>query len=109
MLIDFNVMGEVEMPGMNNGAGTMISKMYADGRGRAVLCRILPGGSIDTHRHDNGDDINFVVSGSGYATCDGAKEELTAGVCHICRKGSEHSIVNTGDADLVLFTYVTVS
>lgn len=108
MLIDFNKMDNIEMPGMNNGTGTMVAKMFADNHGRAVHCRILPGGSIGTHRHDNGDDINFVISGSGKATCDGVDEELTASVCHICRNGSEHSIVNTGTVDLVLFTYVTI-
>lgn len=30
------------------------------------------------------------------------KKILTAGCCHICRKGFEHSIINTGDEDPVL-------
>ena len=34
------------------------------------------------------------------------KRRLVAGVCHICPKGSEHSIINTGDDDLVLITVV---
>ncbi len=40
------------------------------------------------------------------AVCDGCEETLTAGVCHVCRKGSEHSIANTGDEGLVLLTVV---
>ena len=40
------------------------------------------------------------------AVCDGCEETLTAGVCHVCRKGSEHSIANTGEEDLVLLTVV---
>ena len=108
MLIDLNGMEEREIPCMNNGTGTMTAKMYADDLGRAVLCRIRPGGSIGLHKHDNGDDVNYVISGSGKAICDGQEEVLKAGACHICRKGSEHSIVNTGTVDLVLFTYVTV-
>ena len=36
-----------------------------------------------------------------------AKEEtLSEGCCHICKKGSEHSIINTDDKDLVLLTVV---
>ena len=108
MLIDFDEMEEREMPCMNNGTGTMAARMYADDLGRAVLCRIRPGGSIGMHRHDNGDDVNHVISGTGKAICDGLEEVLKAGVCHICRKGSEHSIENTGTVDLVLFTYVTI-
>ncbi|MFT3950748.1 MAG: hypothetical protein QM689_02080 [Oscillospiraceae bacterium] len=46
------------------------------------------------------------MSGSGWACCDGNEEILTTDFCHICRKGSEHSIVNTGDEDLVLLTIV---
>lgn len=38
--------------------------------------------------------------------CDGLEEKLTAGVCHVCLKGSEHSIINTGEEDLVLLTVV---
>ena len=42
----------------------------------------------------------------GKAVCDGEVEILTAGCCHICKKGSEHSIINTGDEDLCLLTVV---
>jgi len=38
--------------------------------------------------------------------CDGKEELLTAGCCHICPKGSEHSIINTGEQDLVMLTIV---
>lgn len=41
---------------------------------------------------------------SCFVVCDGIEELLTAGKCHVCKKGSEHSIVNTGDEDLVLLT-----
>ena len=34
------------------------------------------------------------------------KSQLCPGVLHICPKGSEHSIINTGTEDLVLFTIV---
>ena len=49
---------------------------------------------------------NYVLSGNGKATCDGEKEILSPGTCHICKKGSEHSIENTGDEDLILLTIV---
>ena len=37
---------------------------------------------------------------------DGVEEDLRPGVMHICPKGSEHSIVNTGEEDLVMLTIV---
>ena len=58
------------------------------------------------HEHKTSDDINYVLSGKGYAICNGAREELYVGICHLCSKGSCHSIVNTGNDDLVLLTIV---
>ena len=55
---------------------------------------------------ETGKPINYIISGNGKAVCDGKEEQLTAGTCHICRKGSEHSIRNTGDEDLVMLTVV---
>lgn len=91
---------------MNNGTVEMTAKMFMDERDRIIPCRIHTGGSIGLHKHETSDDINYIISGSGKAICDGIEEFLTEGTCHICRKGSEHSIVNTGDEDLVLLTVV---
>ena len=104
MLLDFNTMKEMTIPGMNNGTGTMTAKLYMDEQGKIIPCSIHPGGGIGLHKHETSDDINYVLSGKGKAVCDGQEEILTAGTCHICRKGSEHSIENTGDEDLVLLT-----
>lgn len=106
MLINFNEMPERTMPGMNGGTGEMTAKMFMDEQGKIIPCRIHAGGAIGLHNHETSDDINYVISGTGCAVCDGKKEILTAGICHICKKGSEHSIVNTGEDDLVLLTVV---
>lgn len=106
MLIDFNKIKEITIPGMNNGTGAMTAKMFMDEQGKVIPCSIHPGGSIGLHKHETSDDINYILSGSGKAVCDGTEEILSAGICHICKKGSEHSIVNTGSEDLVLLTIV---
>ncbi|MDD3184180.1 MAG: cupin domain-containing protein [Anaerostipes sp.] len=106
MLIDFNTMQEHTLPGMNKGTGEMSVKMFMDEQGKIIPCKIHKGGSIGMHKHETNDDINYILSGSGKAICDGVEEELVAGVCHICKKGSEHSIVNTGEDDLVMVTVV---
>lgn len=84
----------------------MSARMYMDEYGKIIPCTIHPGGSIGIHRHETSDDINYILSGTGKAICDGEEEVLSAGTCHICRKGSEHSIANTGDEDLVMLTVV---
>ena len=108
MLIDFNEIPEVTLPGMNKGTGEMSSRMFVMDEGKAILCRIHPGGSIGNHRHDGGMDMNYVLSGEGMASCDGRYEILRPGCMHVCPKGSEHSIKNTGRDDLVLLT-ITVN
>lgn len=106
MLINFNEMAERTAPGMNNGTGEMTAKMYYQPGTRIIPCRIHPGGSIGMHLQETGDDINYILSGTGKAICDGQEELLAAGMCHICPKGSEHSIINIGDEDLVMLTIV---
>lgn len=91
---------------MNNGTGIITARIFKDEQGKLISCSIHPGGSIGLHRHETSDDINYVISGEGKAICDGQEEKLRAGTCHICKKGSEHSIENTGDEDLILLTVV---
>lgn len=106
MLINFGEVEEVAIHGMNNGTGTITAKLFMDEQGKVIPCSIHPGGSIGIHKHETSDDINYVISGTGKAICNGREEILTAGCCHICKKGSEHSIINTGDEDLALVTIV---
>lgn len=106
MLLDFNSMEEVTCPGMNGGTGKMSSKMYVDADNRMVYCRIHAGGSIGLHTQKDSSDINLVLSGHGRAICNGEEEILTPGTCHYCKNGQEHSIINDGDDDLVIFTVV---
>ncbi len=77
-----------------------------DEQGKIIPTVIHAGGSIGMHKHATSDDINYVLSGTGKAICDGQEEPLRAGTCHICKKGSEHSIVNTGEGDLTMLTVV---
>lgn len=106
MLIDFNRMDSMTFPGMNNGTGTMSARMYNDDSYRIIPTAIHPGGSIGTHKQESGDDLNYIISGTGKAICNGVEEELNPGVMHICPNGAEHSIINTGGEDLVMLTIV---
>ena len=106
MRIDFNDITQITIPGMNGGTGTMTALMYNDDSYRIIPTTIHPGGSIGSHKQESGDDLNYILSGSGKAVCNGVEEELKPGVMHICPKGSEHSIINTGEEDLVMLTVV---
>lgn len=105
MLFNFNDIPEKKIQKMNGGNGEILAKMYIE-KDKIIHCNIAPGSSIGLHKHTTSDDINFILSGNGKAICDGKEEILFPGTCHICKKGSEHSIINTGVEDLVLFTVV---
>ena len=106
MIIDFNNIEPMTIPGMNGGTGTMTARMYNDEKYRIIPAVIHPGGSIGTHIQSSGDDLNYIISGEGKAICDDAEEPLRPGVMHVCPKGSSHSIINTGTEDLVILTIV---
>ena len=65
MLIDFNEIKEITVPGMNGGTGKMTARMYMSDEGKIIPCRIHAGGSIGMHRHETSDDINYIISGNG--------------------------------------------
>ena len=106
MRIDFNEIEEMKIPCVNNGTGEMTVRMYYDGKYRIIPTAIHKVGSIGIHTQSLGDDMNYIISGTGKAICDGKEEELKSGVMHVCLKGSEHTIINTGDDDLVMITIV---
>ncbi|MFC1650502.1 cupin domain-containing protein [Candidatus Latescibacterota bacterium] len=59
-----------------------------------------PGTSIGYHRHDNHEEIFFVVTGSARATVDDVTLDQGPGDCTICPLGSAHGIYNNGPEDL---------
>lgn len=106
MRIDFGSLPDVRTAGMHGGNGELTARTYEGNGLKVTPCRIHPGGSIGMHRHEDGDDISYVLYGNGVAVCDGKEEILATDVCHICPKGSEHAITNTGVIDLVMLTVV---
>ena len=106
MLIDFNEMKEMVIPKMNNGEGEIIAKMDVNDCGRFIYTIIPPNSSIGPHKQERNNDINYIISGEGTVICDGEEEILKPGTCHVCPKGSVHSIINDGEDDLVFFTIV---
>ena len=71
MLVDFNEFQEITIAGMNGGTGMMSTKMFMDEQGKIIHTKIHSGGSIGMHKHETSDDINYVISGTGKAVCDG--------------------------------------
>lgn len=106
MLIDFNKIQETTIQHLNNGDGFVSAKMFIDKNNKIMISRIPFNSSIGLHTHNTNNEINFVLSGIGKSICDGLEENLSYGTCQYCPKGSSHKIINTGQEDLVLFTFV---
>ena len=106
MLIDFNKIKEITIPNLNGGSGAVSAMMFMQSENKIMISRIPKGSSIGTHIHTTSSEVNYIISGIGRVICDGKEEKLEAGVCHYCPKNSSHSIINTSEDDLVLFTVV---
>lgn len=76
MLIDFNKIKDVVISKMNDGVGNINAKMYNDDNYCIIFTKIQPKSSIGKHIQTSGDDINYVISGTGKAICDGIEEIL---------------------------------
>ncbi len=67
---------------------------------------IKPGSSIGLHRHDEEEEIYFILEGEGTAEDNGLKQPVKAGDAILTGGGSSHSIENTGSSDLVVMGVV---
>ncbi|MCL1876322.1 MAG: cupin domain-containing protein [Synergistaceae bacterium] len=63
---------------------------------------LKPGDTVGFHKHEVNEDIYIVVSGTGvFINDDGTEHNIEPGDITIARLGQSHSIINTGNDDLV--------
>ena len=105
-MIDFKNMPDTVLPGFKGGEGQLVAKMVSDDLCRILYATLAPGHSIGLHTHDTSSEIIYFLSGKGTVVTDGVAETGAAGLCHYCRKGSAHTLVNDGEEDLVFFAVV---
>lgn len=80
--------------------------MTASDTGKLIICRIQKGFTSAVRRYTEIEDVNYIVSGTGLILCNGTERNLSADEYHIFKKGADYSIINTGDEDLVLLSYI---
>jgi mannose-6-phosphate isomerase-like protein (cupin superfamily) len=61
---------------------------------------IKPGCSIGEHRHDNEEEIFYIIKGQGTVVDNDMKQKVTAGDVVLTGNGASHSIENTGSETL---------
>lgn len=99
MQIIFDAMETTVIPHMRGGEKEVSAKMYTDAQCKIMRGTLIPGASIGLHTHDTSSEIIYILSGTGKVLCDGSYESLSAGSCHYCPKGHEHSLINDNGAD----------
>ena len=105
MNINFNTIATQTLTALHGGAGDLVARIYESENMKVMPCRLQPGASIGMHGHGGRMEMCYVLYGSGVAVCGGAEEQLVTDICHVCPAGSEHSIVNTGNVELVMLTF----
>lgn len=93
---------------MRGGPGEVKIKHHLNKEDINAKCRLCaelvlsPGSGIGEHEHIDEDEIFIIQKGRGIVTDSGKDIEVTAGDSILTGKGSSHSIVNTGNEDLVV-------
>ncbi|HHV54865.1 MAG TPA: cupin domain-containing protein [Firmicutes bacterium] len=91
---------------MRGGAGTVeFRHLFRESelKGRARLCahlRLRPGSSIGFHRHDDEQEIFYILSGRAVVDDDGTRREVAAGDAVLTGGGAGHAIEAIGDEPL---------
>ncbi len=106
MKIQFENVEEKCLPAFNGGEGGFFARMQVDELGKILKGRLQKGCSIGEHLHGTSSEMIYILSGQGVAVCDGKVEELKAGDCHYCPKGSTHTLRNDNEEDLIFFAVV---
>lgn len=106
MLIDLKKFEKIIIPEFKGGKKDTVANMYTDNDVKIMLGMLEPGASIGLHKHENSSEIIYVLEGSGKVLYDGEYETLTAGLCHYCPVGHEHSLINDSNSNLRFFAVV---
>jgi quercetin dioxygenase-like cupin family protein len=99
-VVNENDMEVLDLPGRR--LRWLITKDTVD----AVHCsmcmiQIAPGQTVKpAHSHPNGEEVIYIVSGSGKVMVDGKVEAVTAGCAVLFPQGKVHMLSNTGDEEM---------
>lgn len=67
---------------------------------------IKPGCSVGMHRHDDEEEVYYILEGEGVVDDNGVKQQIKTGDVMLTGNGEAHSIENTGNTDLVMMAVV---
>lgn len=97
---------------MRGGSGSIELKHILKQDQIKGKCRLFselvlkPGCSIGTHRHDEEEEIFYILEGEGLVEDNGIKQPVKAGDVMLTGGGASHSVENTGTADLKIMAVI---
>lgn len=106
MKIEIENLEKKEIKEFKGGLGELFLRKFEDDACKIMRSTLTVGSTIGLHKHEDDSEILYILSGKGYAVCDGKREELSKGIVHYCPKNSEHKVINTGDTNLEMFAVV---
>lgn len=106
MLIDFKKIDENTFKNFRGGQKEVSAKIFFDGKNKIMKASLIPGASIGMHTHDTSSEIIYVLKGKGKILTEQGDEFIQEGSCHYCPKGKAHSLINSGDEDLIIFAVI---
>lgn len=77
--------------------------LYTAKNSQLVLMNIQPGSEIGSEVHEL-DQFIRIEAGVGKAVLDGVEHALEDGFAIVIPAGTEHNVINTGDAELKLYS-----
>lgn len=103
MIIDFDKIETTLIPNFRGGEKNFAANMFVDGNNKIMMGRLEPSASIGMHTHDTNSEIIYILSGEGKCLYDDDVDYLKAGSCHYCPMGHRHSLINTSNAENLVF------
>jgi quercetin dioxygenase-like cupin family protein len=65
------------------------------------MIQIAPGQTVKpAHSHPNGEEVIYIITGSGKVMVDGRVEDVTAGCAVLFPQGKVHMLSNTSDEEM---------
>ncbi len=108
MLFDFTKLDIKKLENLYGGEKAVETKGYIDDDIKILMGRLEPGASIGKHEHNPGFEVLYIVEGCGKILIEGERVPIHAGMCHYCKTGSGHSLINDSDEDLIYFAVITL-
>lgn len=106
MIINFGDMSKTVLKNFKGGELELSAKMFTDDKNKILLGKLIPGATIGLHTHETSSEIIYILSGKGKIMYEGEYSLLCEGMCHYCKIGKSHSLINDSDSDLVFFAVI---